>query len=66
MMLLKELAIQYITDEKGKKTGVILAIDEFEALLEDFADLTIIAERENEESISHEEFLEELKANGEI
>ena len=66
MVAIKELAVQYITDEKGKKTGVILAIEEFEALLEDLADLAIVAERQDEETISHEDLLLELKADGKI
>ena len=66
MAIIKDLAIQYITNKKGKKTGVILAIEEFEALIEDFADLLVIAERENEETISHEELLAELEVDGEI
>ena len=66
MAMIRDLAVQYITNEKGKKTGVILAIEEFEALLEDFSDLLIIAERENEETISHEELLAELEEDGKI
>ena len=66
MVMIRDMAVQYITNEKGKKTGVILAIEEFEALVEDYADLMVIAERENEETISHEELLAELEADDAI
>ena len=39
---------QYIVDEKGQKTAVILPIKEYEELLEDLEDLALIAERRNE------------------
>ena len=34
-MEIRELQAQYITDSNGKKTAVILPIEEFEELLED-------------------------------
>ena len=46
---------QYIIDEKGQKTAVILPVKEYEELLEDLHDLAIIAERRDEPTISHEE-----------
>ena len=49
-----ELNVQYITDQMGKKTAVILPIAEFEELLEDLADLVVVAERRDEPTISHE------------
>lgn len=62
MAEIRELTVQYITNEEGKKTGVILAIEEFEALMEDYIDILTLLEREDEETISHEEFLAELEA----
>jgi len=55
---------QYITDDKGHKTAIILPIDAYTELLEDLADLAAIAERRDEPTISHEELLAELKADG--
>ncbi len=43
-MDLKQLNPQYITNERGKKTAVILPIEIFEELLEDMVDLAVIAE----------------------
>ena len=39
---------QFVVNEKGKKTAVILPIKEYEDLLEDLGHLAIIAERRNE------------------
>jgi hypothetical protein len=39
---------QFVVDEAGKKTSVILPIEDYEELLEDIHDLTVIAERKNE------------------
>jgi len=61
---IRDLQAQYITDETGKKTAVILPIEEFEELLEDLQDLAILAERRDEPTISHEEVIARLKRDG--
>jgi hypothetical protein len=53
--------IQFLTNEKGLKTGVILDIADYEKLLEDLDDLAVIAERRGEETIPHAEFKKGLK-----
>lgn len=55
---------QFLTDDAGRKTAVLLPIDQYEKLLEDLEDLAAIAERRNEPTISHEEFTQELKRDG--
>ncbi|GAB1483559.1 hypothetical protein MASR2M78_23750 [Treponema sp.] len=55
---------QYITDENGHKTAIILKLDEYSELLEDLSDLAAVAERRNEETISHTDLLAQLKAEG--
>jgi len=60
----KDFTLKYITDEKGKKKEVILPLKEFENLLEDLEDLAVVAERRDEESISHEEVIKRLKKYG--
>jgi len=55
---------QYIVDEKGQRTAVILPIEEYVGLLEDLHDLAIIAERRNEPTISFEELKKRLKEDG--
>lgn len=64
MPVLKELNLQYITDNTGQKTAVIVKLADFEELIEDLEDLAIIAKRRDEKTISHETLLNELKADG--
>jgi hypothetical protein len=55
---------QFIVDESGKKTAVILPVEEYRELLEDIHDLAVIAERKDESTISFEELKKRLKADG--
>ncbi|HEX5807604.1 MAG TPA: hypothetical protein VFY25_02990 [Anaerolineales bacterium] len=63
---IRDLQAQYITDEKGNKTAVILPIEEFEELLEDLQDLAILAERRDEPTVPHEELVARLKRDGHL
>lgn len=53
---------RYVIDEKGRKTAVIIPVEEYEELLEDIHDLTIIAERRDEPTVTFEEL--KKKAGG--
>ncbi len=64
MLSMKQDNLQYVTNQTGEKTAVIMPINEFEELLEDLQDLAVVAERRDEPSISHEELLAELKRDG--
>ncbi|HEY85519.1 MAG TPA: hypothetical protein G4N96_10470 [Chloroflexi bacterium] len=64
MLQIKELGVEYITDEMGEKKAVILPIRTFRRLLEDFEDLAAVAERRNEETVSHDKLLAELEHDG--
>lgn len=64
MIDVKQLNLRYVTDNKGNKTEVILSVKEFEELLEDLEDLALAAERRDEETISHEDVIKELKRDG--
>ncbi|MPZ50351.1 MAG: hypothetical protein GEU75_13805 [Dehalococcoidia bacterium] len=55
---------QYIIDEQGKKTAVVLPIKDYERLLEDLHDLQVVAERRNESSLSLEELKAKLQTDG--
>ena len=59
-----QLNVQYVIDPSGEKTAVILPLGEFEELLDDLADLAAIAERRDEPTTSHEDFVAELKRDG--
>ncbi len=64
MLNLDQFQLQYITNAQGQKSAVILPIEEFYQLLEDLEELAIAAERADEPTISHEQLIEELKADG--
>jgi PHD/YefM family antitoxin component YafN of YafNO toxin-antitoxin module len=53
-----------MTNEQGAKTAVVVPLPDFEQLMEDIEDLAAAAERRNEETVSHEEVLKSLKADG--
>jgi PHD/YefM family antitoxin component YafN of YafNO toxin-antitoxin module len=55
---------QYVIDEKGQKTAVIIPVGEYEELLEDIHDLAIIAERRDEPTVTFEELRKKLKKDG--
>jgi len=54
----------FVTDDAGKRTAVLLPIESYEALLEDLQDLAAIADRRGEATVSHADFLAELRADG--
>ncbi len=58
------LHLQYIANEAGEKTAVILPIDEFQELLEDIEDLAAVADRRTEPTVSHQTLLAALRADG--
>jgi hypothetical protein len=64
MLDLKTLSPQYVIDENGEATAVILPIAAFRHLLEDIEDLAAIAERREEPTIPHEEVVAQLKRDG--
>ena len=55
---------QFIVDAKGRKTGVVLSLERYRALMEDLHDLAVVAERRDEEPISLEEIKRRLKEDG--
>lgn len=64
MVNLESLKPQYITNDIGEKTAVIIPMAEFQTLLEDIEDLAAVAERRDEDTIAHVELVAELKQNG--
>ena len=47
---MSKLREQYVVNEEGKRTGVILPLEEYERLMEDLHDLALVAERRQEAS----------------
>lgn len=56
--------LQYLTDDSGQRTAVVLPISDYEKLLEDLEDLAVVAERRDEPVIPHEDFVADLKRDG--
>lgn len=57
-------AVQYLTNEAGEKTGVLLSIADDQRIMEDMEDRADIVNRRDEPSIPHDEFLAQLKKDG--
>jgi PHD/YefM family antitoxin component YafN of YafNO toxin-antitoxin module len=55
---------QYLSDVDGRRTAVLLPIEDYERLMEDLEDLAAIAERREEPTVRHEDLIEELKRDG--
>ena len=55
---------QYLVDESGQKTAVVLPVEEYEDLMEDIHDLAVIAERKDESTTSFNELKKRLEADG--
>lgn len=63
-MDLQGLHLQYIVDDQGNKSGVLLTLSAFDALMEELDDLATLAERRDEETLPHEQLLNQLKHDG--
>lgn len=61
---MKKFRGQYIVDKDGKKTAVVLPVNEYEELLEDIHDLLVVAERRDEYNIDFKELKKRLKRDG--
>ena len=57
-------AIQFVTDQKGDRTAVVIPLDDYQQLLEDIQDLADIVDRRAEAPIPHSEFLAQLRQDG--
>ena len=66
MSIADNLNPEFVVDSKGKRKAVILSFEEYEELLQDLSDLSVIAERREEDTISHEDLMKELKTDGKI
>ena len=53
--------IQFVIDESGKKKAVLIDLEEWGELWEDFYDLVVAESRQHEDKISWEEIKAELE-----
>ena len=58
--------LQYITNAQGEGTAVILPIEEYENLLEDYHVLSVALETRDEPTIPLADVIAELRAEGKI
>ena len=55
---------QFIVNEDGKKTAAVVTVRDYERLLEDLHDLSVVAERRDEPSVPLNEVKRRLRADG--
>ena len=63
-MAIRSPSPQYLLDESGNKSLMVLTVKEYEELLEDLHDLAVMAERRSEPRVELDEFEKGLKADG--
>jgi len=54
----------FVVDENGNRTAVLLPLEKYEKLITDLHDLSVAAERRDEEVIEFEELRKRLKSDG--
>lgn len=64
MAKVREPQATYVVDKNGKKKAVIISIDSYERLLENLADLSVIAARKKEKPIPWAQVKKRLKQDG--
>jgi hypothetical protein len=55
---------KFIVNEEGKKVSVVMSYRKYRRLMEDLHDLTVLAERRDENPIPFDEFEQQLKKDG--
>lgn len=63
---MRTVEANYITSPSGRKKAVILPIREYERLLEDLHDLSVVAERRDESLVSLAEMKQRMKDHAEV
>jgi len=58
--------IQFITDEKGRKTAAVIDLKKHRALWEDFEDVLVSRSRQNEKRIPIEKVKADLIKSGKL
>lgn len=58
--------VEFLVDENGRRKSVMMSYRTYLALLEDLADLHMIAERKDEDTVDLETAISELKDAGRL
>lgn len=64
MIAMKTAREQFVVDDEGKRTAVILPVEKYEQLLEDLHDLAVIAERRDEQPMNLKAMKQRLEESG--
>jgi hypothetical protein len=64
MTLQRKLTTGFLTDRDGRKTAVVIPIEEYEELMEDMIDVAACIERRNEQTLPWNQLKMELIADG--
>ena len=64
MITAESIHPQFVTDQNGVRTSVLLPYSEYQELLEDLEDLALVAEQRTSETLDHVDIIAELKKNG--
>ena len=57
---------QYVVNDEGRKTAVLLPIQTYEQMVEDLHDLAMVAQRREQKPVNLEEMLERLGIQNEL
>ena len=55
---------QFVVNTEGKRTAVLLSVNQYEKLLEDLHDLAVVAERRDEAPVPFEDMKRRLQEDG--
>ena len=55
---------RYVTDRKGKRTGVVLSLKRYSRLMEDLHDLAVVAEHRDEKPVTADDMKKRLHKRG--
>lgn len=55
---------RYVTNRKGKRTGVVLSLKRYSRLMEDLHDLAVVAERRAEKPVTADDMKKRLRKRG--
>ncbi len=55
---------QYVIDDHGRKTAIILPVKEYDKMLQDIHDLAVVAERRREGTITLADMKKRMKKSG--
>jgi hypothetical protein len=56
--------VQFVVDDQGKRTAVIVPANQYQKLMEDLHDLAVVAERREEKPINLEAMKRRLHKDG--